>query len=98
MECLQRSPNICFTICRPRWATEGLKNPCTTIIVEGELVPVTDRSAYGFPARLPEAMTKLGIELMRIQSKSISGRQCTRKPCELFEMKRETSAGAYGKP
>ena len=48
MKYLKKSKNICFTICTPRWYTEKLKVPCTTLVIEGTLEAIADRSYYGF--------------------------------------------------
>lgn len=84
MEYLKQSPRVCFTVCRPRWTTEDLKHPCTTVLAEGELEPIADRTAYDLPAISRETIARTGLQLFRIRVEDISGRQCTRQPCELF--------------
>ena len=36
IDCAQKNPKICFTICRPRWQTPNLEGSCITAVVEGE--------------------------------------------------------------
>lgn len=90
LRCLHRSRQVCFTICRPRWSTGDLKDPCTTVIVEGTLEEVPDRTKYGLPGEVPDSLRKRGLKLMVIKAKRLGARQCTRKPCELFEDKKGT--------
>ncbi len=87
LEYLARSRQICFTICRPRWFTPDLRHPCTTVIVEGRLEEVADHTKYGLTGKLPESLKNRGLRLLAIKSNAIGSRQCTRKPCELFEQK-----------
>jgi len=78
IDCIQRSPRVCFTICEPIWLDPDLKQPCTTVIVEGELEEVTDGSYYGFSKPPPEGAIRL-----RIKVDKISARECTITPCEI---------------
>jgi len=87
LEYLARSRQICFTICRPRWFTPDLQHPCTTVIVEGRLEEIADHTKYGLTGKLPESLKKRGLRLLVIKSNALGSRQCTRKPCELFEQK-----------
>ena len=82
IDCVQKSPKVCFTICRPRWQTPDLKGSCITAVVEGELEELTDRSYYGLKP-LPEAIASRVITF-RIKVDKMSARECTIKPCELF--------------
>jgi hypothetical protein len=47
MDYLKNSSTICFTICKPRWETENLKIPCTSIVIEGSLEEIKNRAYYG---------------------------------------------------
>ena len=78
----QKSPKVCFTVCQPRWIDPDIKQPCTTVVVEGELEELTDRAYYGLKP-LPEAIASRVITF-RIKVDKISARECTIKPCELF--------------
>jgi len=80
MKYLARSKNICFTVCRPRWFVEGLKNPCTTLVIEGNLEEVTNRSYYGIK-QIPQGMD---IKLYKIKIAKMGARKCNRKPCEVL--------------
>jgi len=79
IDCVQKSPRVCFTICRPRWQTPDLEGSCVTAVVEGELEEVTDGSYYGFSKPPPEGAIRL-----RIKVDKMSVRECTATPCELF--------------
>jgi nitroimidazol reductase NimA-like FMN-containing flavoprotein (pyridoxamine 5'-phosphate oxidase superfamily) len=83
MVLLEESPKICYTICRTR-AQTNLKHPCTTVILEGELNPVTDRAYYGLSDLSEKVQQEFGLVLYRIVPTTVSGRRCTRKPCELM--------------
>jgi len=87
LEYLARSRQICFTICRPRWFTPDLQHPCTTVIVEGRLEEIADHTKYGLTGKLPESLKNRGLRLLAIKPNALGSRQCTRKPCELFEQK-----------
>ena len=80
VDCFQNSPRVCFTVCRPKWQTPDLKGTCTTVVVEGELEEVTDRSYYN----LPPAPEGVGAIFFRIKVDKLSTRECTATPCELF--------------
>jgi len=47
MKYLKKSKNICFTICKPRWYVDKLKDPCTTLVIEGSLEEIKNRLYYG---------------------------------------------------
>jgi nitroimidazol reductase NimA-like FMN-containing flavoprotein (pyridoxamine 5'-phosphate oxidase superfamily) len=81
---VEKDPRVCFTICRPRWNTEGKKVACSTLVVKGRLEPLLDRAAYGLTARMNEAMDALGIQTFILADAVMTSRRCTRKPCELF--------------
>lgn len=83
MHYLEKSKHICFTICKPRWYDETLKTPCTTLVVEGSLEEVTNRSYYGIK-RIPETAQ---LKLYRIKTAHMGARRCNRKPCELLAAK-----------
>ena len=80
MKYLAQSKKICFTVCRPRWFVEKLKNPCTTLVVEGELVVVTNPSYFGVKT-IP---SDVDMKLYKIKIDKMGARKCNRKPCELF--------------
>ena len=52
---LDRSLKVCFSICRPRWFTPRYRTPCISVIAEGELEEVADRSYYDLPPMSEEA-------------------------------------------
>lgn len=83
MKYLKKSKNICFTICKPRWDTPKLKTPCTTIVVEGSLEEVENRSYYGLKTNVPAK-----VQLYKIKVTKMGARKCNRKPCELFAKKK----------
>jgi nitroimidazol reductase NimA-like FMN-containing flavoprotein (pyridoxamine 5'-phosphate oxidase superfamily) len=85
MDCLKKSKNICFTICTPRWHVEKLKEPCTTLVIEGRLEEVKDGSYYGIK-KLP---AKLDLKLYKIHVAQMGARKCNRKPCELLAAKKK---------
>jgi len=78
-ERLKKSESVCYTICKPRWETEGLKTPCTSAVIEGKLETVKDKSVYGLGTKKFENMT-----LYKINITEMGARKCNRKPCELF--------------
>jgi len=90
MERLKKSKSICYTICKPRWETEGLKTPCTSAVIEGKLEAVKDKSVYGLGSKKFENMT-----LYKLAIAEMGARKCIRKPCELFAGK--SSAAVKGK-
>ena len=83
MKYLESSKNICFTICRPRWFVEKLKSPCTTLIIEGTLIEIKNRSYYG----LKKISKKVDLKLYRIKIDKMGARKCNRKPCEVMSDK-----------
>lgn len=83
MKYLKKSNNICFTICTPRWYTEKLKVPCTTLVIEGTLEEITSRSYYGLK-KIPESVK---LKLYKIKVAKRGARKCNRKPCELLAPK-----------
>ena len=83
MRCLKKSKNICFTICEPRWYVEKLKVPCTTLVIEGTLEKINNRSYYGLK-KIPE---NIKLKLYKIKVSKLGARKCNRKPCELLASK-----------
>jgi len=82
MACLAKCRNICFTVCKPRWETEQLKTPCTSIVIEGSLEEISNRAYYGIKGTPPE-----NSRLYRIKTAVLGARKCNRRPCELFVQK-----------
>ena len=78
-ERLKKNKSVCYTICKPRWETEGLKTPCTSAVIEGKLEAVKDKSVYGLGSKKLENMT-----LYKLAIAEMGARKCNRKPCELF--------------
>ena len=83
MKYLKKSKNICFTICKPRWYVEKLKVPCTTLVIEGTLEEIKNRSYYGLK-KIPE---NIKLKLYKIKVSKLGARKCNRKPCELLASK-----------
>ena len=83
MEYLKKSKQICFTICKPRWYGETVKTPCTTLVIEGSLEEVKNRSYYGIK-KIPQAPQ---LKLYKIKIAKMGARKCNRKPCELLAAK-----------
>ena len=83
MNYLKKSKNICFTICKPRWYVEKLKDPCTTLVIEGSLEEVKNKSYYGVK-NIPE---DIELKLYKIKVAKMGARKCNRKPCELLANK-----------
>jgi hypothetical protein len=81
---LKKTKKICFAICKPRWDNEGLKTPCTSVVIEGALEEVKDKSVYGLTSITPAKM-----QLYRIVIANLGTRKCNRKPCELFIGKKQ---------
>jgi hypothetical protein len=79
---LHKKSPVCFTICKPRWETEQLKTPCTSLVIEGLLDEVKNRAYYGIKAPPPE-----NSRLYKIKIATIGARKCSRQPCELFAQK-----------
>jgi len=92
MERLKKNKTICYTICKPRWETEGLKTPCTSAVIEGKLEAVKDKSVYGLGAKKFENMT-----LYKLAIAEMGARKCNRKPCELFAGKSGAAVKDRGK-
>ena len=88
MKYLKESKNICFTICKPRWYVEKLKKPCTTLVIEGTLKEIKNRSYYGLK-KVPE---NIGLKLYKINVSKLGARKCNRKPCELLARKSNETA------
>ena len=80
MNYLQESKQVCFTVCKPRWYGETVKTPCTTLIIEGSLEEVTNRSYYGIK-KIPQTVQ---LKLYKIKVAKMWARKCNRKPCELL--------------
>ena len=80
---LKKSKNICFTICKPRWYVDKLKAPCTTLVIEGSLEEIKNRSYYGLKTTIPKT-----VQLFKIKVAKMGARKCNRKPCELFAEKK----------
>ncbi len=81
---LDKSHNVCFTICKPRWLTPKYKEPCISVVVEGELEEVAYRSYYDLPA-IPEK-AKGSVISYRIREDIISSKECSvpSKDCDFF--------------
>ena len=84
MKYLKKSKNICFTICKPRWYVDKLKDPCTTLVIEGSLEEIKHRSYYGIK-KIPE---NIKLKLYKIKVAKMGARKCNRKPCELLAKKK----------
>ena len=61
---VNKSRNVCLVICRPSKLSSSSQEcyPYNTVIIEGELEDVTDRSYYGLPP-LPEGYEGLAFRL-----------------------------------
>jgi nitroimidazol reductase NimA-like FMN-containing flavoprotein (pyridoxamine 5'-phosphate oxidase superfamily) len=81
---VEKDHRVCFTICRPRWQTEGKKTACSTVMVKGRLEPLLDRTAYGLSDKISASMDALGIKTFALVDAVLTSRRCTRRPCELF--------------
>lgn len=79
MDYLKGNCNICFMICNPRWQTPDDKESCASVIIEGELEEVTDRSYYGLWS-LPEGLKGMSA---RIKQKRVGTRKYTTTLCEI---------------
>ncbi len=84
MDCIQKSRNVSFTITKPH-ALTGFKEPCTGVIVEGELEEVPDRAYYGMDKEIPEMPENLRI--FRIKADTVGSKKCTNVPCRVFTPK-----------
>ena len=80
MHYLAESKQVCFTVCKPRWYGEKLKTPCTTLVIEGSLEEVKNRSYYGIK-KIPQTAQ---LKLYKIKVAKMGARKCNRKPCELL--------------
>ena len=80
MHYLAESKQVCFTVCKPRWYGEKLKAPCTTLVIEGSLEEVKNRSYYGIK-KIPQTAQ---LKLYKIKVAKMGARKCNRKPCELL--------------
>jgi nitroimidazol reductase NimA-like FMN-containing flavoprotein (pyridoxamine 5'-phosphate oxidase superfamily) len=79
MERIRKNKAVCYTICKPRWETEALKTPCTSVVIEGKLETVKDKSVYGLGAK-----TFAKMQLFKLAIHELGARKCNRRPCELF--------------
>lgn len=77
---LKKNRKVCFTICRPRWFSPNFKESCTTIIVEGQLEEVTDRSYYD--VKIPEGA--VNAHLYVIKPTNVGARKCLQDPCDVL--------------
>jgi nitroimidazol reductase NimA-like FMN-containing flavoprotein (pyridoxamine 5'-phosphate oxidase superfamily) len=84
MNYVAKSKQVCFTVCQPRWYGETLKTPCTTLVIEGSLEEVTNRSYYGIK-KVPQTVQ---LKLYKIKVAKMGARKCNRKPCELLAAKK----------
>ena len=84
MKCLKKGKNVCFTICKPRWYVDKLKNPCTTLVIEGSLEEIKNRSYYSIK-NIPEG---INLKLFKLKVAKMGARKCNRKPCELLAKKK----------
>ena len=82
LECAQRSPKVCFTVCRPRKTTPNLNDSCTTIMFEGELEKVTDLAAYGLDKEIPKLPEHMILFILKVDK--LSTKKCLQEPCELL--------------
>lgn len=81
MDYLRKNRNVSYTICKPIFQT-GLKESCTTVVVEGELEDVPDRAYYGLDKEIPEMPENL--KLFTIKVNKLSTRKCTNIPCRIY--------------
>lgn len=81
MDCIEKSRNVCFIISKPHVLT-GFKEPCTGVMVEGELEDIPDRAYYGLDKELPEMPEN--IRLFRIKVDKVGSKKCTNIPCRVF--------------
>ena len=82
LDCVQKSPEVCFTVCRPRKTTPDLQESCTTVMFEGDLEKVTDVAYYGLEEDIPRIPES--IILFRVKVNKLSTRKCLQEPCELL--------------
>lgn len=69
MDYVNKSRNVCFTICRPSLQANNINEsyPYSSVIIEGELEEITDRAYYGLKP-LPEGVK---IASFRIKQKRV---------------------------
>ena len=92
MERLRKNKAVCYTICKPRWETEAFKTPCTSVVIEGKLETVKDKSVYGLGTKQFAKM-----QLFKLAINELGARKCNRKPCELFAGKSSAAIKAMVK-
>jgi nitroimidazol reductase NimA-like FMN-containing flavoprotein (pyridoxamine 5'-phosphate oxidase superfamily) len=92
MERIKKNKAVCYTICKPRWETEALKTPCTSVVIEGKLETVKDKSVYGLGTKQFAKM-----QLFKLAINELGARKCNRKPCELFAGKSSAAIKALVK-
>jgi len=80
MDCLTKSKQVCFTVCKPRWYDARLKTPCTTLVIEGSLEEVKNRTYYGI-RKIPHTVQ---LKLYKLKVAEMGARKCKRKPRELL--------------
>jgi len=81
MDYIKKSRNVSFTI--TKWtAITGFEEPCTGVMVEGELEEVPDRAYYGMDKEIPEMPEN--ISLFRIKVDQVGSSKCTNAPCDVF--------------
>ena len=92
---LDKSPKVCFTICKPRWLTPKFEEPCISVVVEGELEEVADMSYYGLPAILEEY--KGSVISYRIRNNKMSAKKCIILPkdCDFFARQKASKGVTY---
>ena len=81
---LDKSRKVCFTIYKARAETTDLKIPCTSLVIEGSLEEVTNKSYYSIKTKIPE-----GLVLYKIKTKKTGARECARKCSLLAKMKKD---------
>ena len=81
MDYIQKSRKVSFTISKPHVLT-GFREPCTGVMVEGELEEVPDRAYYGMDKEIPEMPENL--RLFRIKVDEVGSKKCANIPCRVF--------------
>jgi hypothetical protein len=81
MDYIERSCKVSFTISKPHVHT-SFREPCTGVMVEGELEEVTDRAYYGMDKEIPEMPENL--RLFKINVDEVGSKKCTNIPCRVF--------------
>jgi nitroimidazol reductase NimA-like FMN-containing flavoprotein (pyridoxamine 5'-phosphate oxidase superfamily) len=74
---LKNNKNICFTICMPRRLVPKLKDRCTSLVIEGPLEEVKNRSYYGLPPKKKAYPNAPEFKLYKLNPKHIGARMCT---------------------